>query len=469
MRALGPAHRCATCGKPLRPGDRRPFEPFTYCSLACFRTWIHLSGKEREHRLARPPVPPSPGAAPPVSAGDDLGSRIRPRVRKALAAVAVLTVAAAVCLLFALVGQAPDPPSTPGPAPAATGFPEASREARRTPEEPPAPGPPRADTPRTAPPVPGGTIPEPPAAAASREGKPSPAEADPGQSPRPLDEKTASLPEPDDLPVPPGHIVETMENGAPEDNGIHGMVRGRRDVSEISLTFDGSWDNRGVDPILAALTSRQVQATFFLSGPFLRAHPDTVRRIVHAGHEVGNHLWDHIHLTTFSRNRRHDLVPGMTRERFHRLLTENERSFHRITGARMAKLWRAPYGETNPTLERWAGELGYIHVSWTNDPGRGRSMDTLDWVSNPASRRYLSANQIRDRIVGFDLGRQGGANGAIILMHVGSQRRGDYPWEQLNDVIDRMREKGYTFVPAGRLASEFLTRTPATPSGLPSP
>lgn len=332
-----------------------------------------------------------------------------------------------------------------------------------------APEPQRADAPGTTGPTPEEAVQAPSAETASRTGKPSPAGADSGPSPRDEGEKTALIPEPDELPMLPEQVIETVENGAPEVNGIHGMVRGRRDVSEISLTFDGSWDNRGVDPILAALTSRQVRATFFLSGPFLRAHSDTVRRIVHAGHEVGNHLWAHIHLTTFSRNRRHDLVPGMTRERFHRLLTDNEELFQRITGVRMAKLWRAPYGETNPTLERWAGELGYIHVSWTNDPGRGRSMDTLDWVSNPASRRYLSAHQIRDRIVGFDLGRQGGANGAIILMHVGSQRRGDFPWEQLNEVIDRMRGKGYTFVPAGRLASEFLTRPPATSSGLPSP
>ncbi len=383
--------------------------------------------------------------------------------------MAVLTVAVAVGLLFALIGQAPAPSTAPGTPPTNAGLPETPPEAGRTPIRPPAPEPHPAPSPETVPPAPEATAPKPPGKIAPDNGAPA-GGTGLGHSRRASAGDLAVRPEPEDLPVAfSEQVVEAVENGAPEANGIHGMVRGRRDISEISLTFDGSWDNRGVDPILAALASRQIRATFFLSGPFLRAHPDTVRRIVHAGHEVGNHLWEHIHLTTFTRNRRHDLVPGMTRARFHRLLTENEAIFHRITGVRMAKLWRAPYGETNPTLEGWAGELGYIHVSWTNDPGRGRSMDTLDWVSDPASRRYLSANQIRDRIIGFDLGRQGGANGAIILMHVGSQRRGDYPWEQLNEVIDRMRAKGYSFVPAGRLASEFLTRRPIPVPDLASP
>ena len=135
-------------------------------------------------------------------------------------------------------------------------------------------------------------------------------------------------------------------------------------------------------------------------------------------------------------------MPGVTREHLHRLLRDNEALFRQITGRQMQKIWRAPFGETNQTLDAWAAELGYIHVAWTRDFSGTRSMDSLDWVADPRAARYLTAAQIRDRLLSFDGGRPGGANGAIILMHTGTLRQSEHPWTVLGEVADALPREG---------------------------
>jgi peptidoglycan/xylan/chitin deacetylase (PgdA/CDA1 family) len=55
------------------------------------------------------------------------------------------------------------------------------------------------------------------------------------------------------------------------------------------LTFDGGASNTAVASILATLRSAGVPATFFVTGQFARAYPDSVRAMAAAGHPVGNH------------------------------------------------------------------------------------------------------------------------------------------------------------------------------------
>lgn len=229
------------------------------------------------------------------------------------------------------------------------------------------------------------------------------------------------------------------------------LSRGDRRISELYLTFDGSANDANLDSILSILASRGLKVTFFLSGEFLEHYPWRVQQIVEGGHEVGNHLYRHVHLTTYARNHRQNILPGMTRDRFLSLLTRNEELFRRLTGHSMIRAWRAPFGESNSTLEGWAAALGYVHVSWTRDGATGRSMDSLDWVSEPDSRRYQSAGEIADRIMGFDGGRPGGANGAIILMHVGSNRKKDQVCTVVGTILDGMQHKGYRFMPVSHL------------------
>lgn len=48
-----------------------------------------------------------------------------------------------------------------------------------------------------------------------------------------------------------------------------------------------------VEPLLGLFDRYDVRATFFVVGEVLRRHPDLIRRIHEAGHEIGCHGWSH--------------------------------------------------------------------------------------------------------------------------------------------------------------------------------
>lgn len=234
----------------------------------------------------------------------------------------------------------------------------------------------------------------------------------------------------------------------------YNVLRGGKTVPWISLTFDGDSDASDVNPILSVLGAKGVEATFFLTGDFIGHFPEETRAIVRAGHEVGNHLFRHRHLTTWEQNHRQQTLPELRRPNFQSLLRRNEELFRQITNTEMARLWRAPYGETNREINEWARESGYVHISWTRDFSGSPSMDTLDWVASPESPRYLTVSQILERVLQFDGGVPGGAGGAIILMHTGNSGREEHPWTILGEMIDGMRLKKYHFTPVTRLMRE---------------
>lgn len=187
------------------------------------------------------------------------------------------------------------------------------------------------------------------------------------------------------------------------------------------------------------LKVKEVKCTIFLTGKFMRRNPTLVLRMVRDGHEIGNHTYSHPHLTTWSMNHRHHTRPGVTRDFLHQELKSTEDEFRRLTGSDLSDFWRAPYGERNAAIIGWASELGYIHVLWTSTAKR--NLDCLDWVSDPSSRLYLSAKEIKEKVLGFpDL------DGAVILMHLGSERPHDPVYKKLPEIIDELRSRGYEFV-----------------------
>lgn len=67
------------------------------------------------------------------------------------------------------------------------------------------------------------------------------------------------------------------------------ITRGDLSRREVALTFDGGSEDGDAGLILDTLRKKGVKATIFLTGRFISRYPDVVRRIVHDGHEVGNH------------------------------------------------------------------------------------------------------------------------------------------------------------------------------------
>jgi peptidoglycan/xylan/chitin deacetylase (PgdA/CDA1 family) len=68
------------------------------------------------------------------------------------------------------------------------------------------------------------------------------------------------------------------------------------DPRAVYLTFDDSPNPSSTLDILAALDRQRIRATFFCIGSRVLQHPDLVKHILAAGHEIGNHSMHHPNL-----------------------------------------------------------------------------------------------------------------------------------------------------------------------------
>lgn len=220
------------------------------------------------------------------------------------------------------------------------------------------------------------------------------------------------------------------------------LVRGPRNRKQILLSFDGGSGDEVATEILDLLKAKGIHTTFFLTGRFIQHYPDIVRRMVAEGHEVGDHTMDHPH---FAPGMRRD--PAWTKARIQKELLEADAAFLRVTGRPMAPYWRAPYGEETPQIRRWAEEVGYRHVGWSE------GADSLDWATRTTRGLYHPGPAIIARL---ERRLDHDADGLIVLMHLGSGRpAADRPAEELGAFIDRARAEGFTFVNAGTFFREL--------------
>lgn len=131
----------------------------------------------------------------------------------------------------------------------------------------------------------------------------------------------------------------------------------------VALTFDTEFPDRPSPPgvegsILTALEAAGVRATFFLQGRWARAHADVARRIVEAGHLVGNH------------SHHHAPMDGLLDDFFRADVLDAQQRILEATGVDPRPLFRCPFGSgmDDPRVLALLGELGYRHVGWDVDP-----------------------------------------------------------------------------------------------------
>ena len=241
--------------------------------------------------------------------------------------------------------------------------------------------------------------------------------------------------------VPPAPLAPPAPRrglGAPD------LTRGPTDRAEVLVSFDAGSSDRGAAVILDALSRRSIRTTIFLTGEFIRRYPATTRRVAEDGHEVGNHTDTHPHLTTYAADGRQVTRLGVDRAFLAGELARTARMYRDATGRTMAPIWRAPFGEHNPEIRRWAAEQGYWHVGWT---GGRTGLDGMDWVTDLRSRSYQTAERLIARLV------RRAENGGIVLLHLGSDR--DEPVAaRIGSLLDGLRDRGFRFA----RASEFLER-----------
>lgn len=258
---------------------------------------------------------------------------------------------------------------------------------------------------------------------------PTPSPIPPRPAPIPPPPPIAAVPV---LPVPPATGTTRRWPGGGE---ALNLTRGPGGRKRILLSFDGGSSAEVATEVLDLLKARGVHTTLFLTGAFIQRYPAFVKRMAAEGHELGNHTMHHPH---FAPGMKRD--PKWTRERIQRELLDADSALVRLLGRPMDPVWRAPYGEHTVEIRRWAEELGYRHVGWSE------GADTLDWATTKDRRLYHSGEAIVQRLQ-IRLGRNG--DGLIVLMHLGSGRElGDRPTDGLGAFMDRARKEGWTFVSA---------------------
>lgn len=199
------------------------------------------------------------------------------------------------------------------------------------------------------------------------------------------------------------------------------------DVSSktIYLTFDNGYENGYTAQILDILKEKQVPATFFVTGHYLKTQPDLVRRMVREGHIVGNHSWSHPDLTQVSD------------ERFRQELERVEQEFERITGEKKMAYLRPPRGIFSERTLALSAELGYRNVFW--------SLAFVDWQTDRQRGWQYAYRNIMDQI----------HPGAVILLHTVSRDNA----EALAKVIDDLKAQEYQFASLDDLVEDQLFNT----------
>lgn len=166
-----------------------------------------------------------------------------------------------------------------------------------------------------------------------------------------------------------------------------------RDPNEFALTYDDGPNDQCTEQILDILARREVHATFFMIGRFVRQRGELVRRIRAAGHLVGNHTMTHPLLPLKSPSKVREELAG-TNAALEDALGEAVRYF------------RPPHGGRRPDIMRTARELGLTPVLW-NAMG-------YDW--KPTTAEAILANLNR----GIARNHKSGY-GSNLLLHDGGQ------------------------------------------------
>jgi peptidoglycan/xylan/chitin deacetylase (PgdA/CDA1 family) len=222
-------------------------------------------------------------------------------------------------------------------------------------------------------------------------------------------------------------------------NFVHGPRKGRT----LVLTFDGGSGAEAAQEILDTLKARQVRTTFFLTAPFIQKFPAIVRRMAAEGHELGNHSTTHPHMAPGMRR-----DPQWTKSRVQDELLDADAALVRLLGRPMDPYWRAPYGEHTAEIRRWAEEIGYRHVGWSEGG------DSLDWATPAERKLYRSGERILDKL--HARMQKADGSGLIVLMHLGSGRdEEDRPSRGLGAFMDRALRDGWRFVSVGESLREL--------------
>jgi peptidoglycan/xylan/chitin deacetylase (PgdA/CDA1 family) len=197
------------------------------------------------------------------------------------------------------------------------------------------------------------------------------------------------------------------------------ISRGAGHRPEVALTFDAGADWKPVRQILRTLAEADVRCTLFLTGEWVERNPKTTRAIVAAGHEIGNHPWDH---PTFN---------GLDNSAIAYQLDRTEAIVRETARRSTRPYFRPPLGARDHRVRQAVADRCYVTIYWSLD-----SRDSVD--------KGITSEQVRERVL------TGTEPGSIVLLHCGSQASAD----ALPEILQGLKERGLTPVTISRLLQQ---------------
>ncbi len=213
----------------------------------------------------------------------------------------------------------------------------------------------------------------------------------------------------------------------------HGaIVRSDTQQKNIYLCFTGHDFYEGFEQVLDVLKKHKIKASFFLTGNIVREHADLVKSIAKDGHYIGAHSDKHIlYCDWIKRDSLLHPADSIKADILHNLQALEK------LGIR-PKYFMPPYEWYNQKVVDLAAELNQITVNFS--PGTKSSAD----YTTPDMPNYASSKDILKSI--FEYEESFGMNGFHLLIHPGtSPLRTDKLYFHLNEIITKLKEKGYGF------------------------
>jgi peptidoglycan/xylan/chitin deacetylase (PgdA/CDA1 family) len=158
-------------------------------------------------------------------------------------------------------------------------------------------------------------------------------------------------------------------------SGIYVKTTSRLDTREkqIALTFDDGPHPVVTPQILAILKQYNIRATFFCTGKNMENQSDVVRQMIAEGHRIGNHTQNHS-----------PWFPFYPPERMKKELLDCQALIDSFDPNGTARLFRPPFGVTNPNLKHALKNTGYQVIGWNI-----RSLDTTQLPSEMLFKRMV--------------------------------------------------------------------------------
>jgi len=186
------------------------------------------------------------------------------------------------------------------------------------------------------------------------------------------------------------------------------------DKKEIAISFDDGPVANFTPAILELLKQENIKATFFCIGSRISGNENILRQVKDDGHIIGNHSYSH-----------HFWFDMYSSKKMLADLKQMDQEMERVTGLK-PKLFRPPYGVTNPNLKKAIINGNYTPVGWSV-----RSMDTVIKDENKLLSKINNAIK----------------PGAVFLFHDTSEAT----LKVLPAFIKEVKNKGYNIIPLDKL------------------